>query len=36
MSSEKIGLIGLGNMGHSMVKNLEKAGFDLSVFNRTI
>lgn len=36
MSSEKIGFIGLGNMGHPMAKNLEKAGFDLSVFNRTV
>lgn len=36
MSNERIGFIGLGNMGHPMAKNLEKAGFDLSVFNRTI
>ncbi len=36
MSEEKIGFIGLGNMGHPMAKNLEKAGFHLSVFNRTI
>lgn len=35
MSEEKIGFIGLGNMGHPMAKNLEKAGFQLSVFNRT-
>lgn len=35
MSNEKIGFIGLGNMGHPMAKNLEKAGFQLSVFNRT-
>ncbi|KIC62929.1 NAD(P)-dependent oxidoreductase [Chryseobacterium taiwanense] len=36
MNTEKIGFIGLGNMGHPMAKNLEKAGFQLSVFNRTI
>lgn len=36
MNNEKIGFIGLGNMGHPMAKNLEKAGFELSVFNRTI
>lgn len=35
MNTEKIGFIGLGNMGHPMAKNLEKAGFSLSVFNRT-
>lgn len=33
--NKKIGFIGLGNMGHPMAKNLEKAGFQLSVFNRT-
>ncbi|WP_196938497.1 NAD(P)-dependent oxidoreductase [Sphingobacterium pedocola] len=32
---ERIGFIGLGNMGHPMAKNLEKAGFPLSVYNRT-
>lgn len=36
METEKIGFIGLGNMGHPMAKNLEKAGFPLSVYNRTI
>lgn len=36
MSTEKIGFIGLGNMGLPMAKNLEKAGFSLSVYNRTI
>lgn len=36
MSIEKIGFIGLGNMGHPMAKNLEKAGFPLSVYNRSI
>lgn len=35
MNSEKIGFIGLGNMGHPMAKNLEKAGFPLSVYNRS-
>ena len=35
MSTEKLGFIGLGNMGHPMAKNLEKAGFSLSVYNRT-
>jgi 3-hydroxyisobutyrate dehydrogenase len=35
--SEKlnIGWIGLGNMGTPMVKNLVKAGFDLTVYNRS-
>lgn len=32
---EKAGFIGLGNMGHPMAQNLEKAGFKLSVYNRT-
>lgn len=36
MEQEKLGFIGLGNMGHPMAKNLEKAGFPLSVYNRTI
>lgn len=35
MNNEKIGFIGLGNMGHPMAKNLEKAGFALAVYNRT-
>lgn len=35
MNTEKIGFIGLGNMGYPMAKNLEKAGFPLSVYNRT-
>ncbi len=34
MKIEKLGFIGLGNMGHPMAKNLEKAGFPLSVYNR--
>ena len=33
--SEKIGFIGLGIMGRGMVDNLMKAGFDLTVWNRT-
>lgn len=32
----KIGFIGLGNMGIPMVKNLIKAGYEVSVYNRTI
>ncbi len=35
MAIEKIGFIGLGNMGHPMSENIEKAGFPLSVYNRT-
>lgn len=31
----KIGWIGLGNMGAPMSKNLMKAGFDVTVWNRT-
>ncbi|MCY0978447.1 NAD(P)-dependent oxidoreductase [Chryseobacterium wangxinyae] len=34
MNTEKVGFIGLGNMGHPMAKNLEKAGFPLIVYNR--
>lgn len=33
--SEKIGFIGLGIMGRGMVANLLKAGFDVTVWNRT-
>jgi 3-hydroxyisobutyrate dehydrogenase len=36
MAQEKLGFIGLGNMGYPMAKNLEKAGFPLSVYNRTV
>ncbi|ASK29207.1 2-hydroxy-3-oxopropionate reductase [Chryseobacterium sp. T16E-39] len=36
MENTKIGFIGLGNMGHPMAKNLEKAGFFLSVYNRSV
>lgn len=35
MIMENIGFIGLGNMGYPMAKNLEKAGFPLTVYNRT-
>lgn len=31
----KIGWIGLGNMGNPMVRNLLKAGYKVTVFNRT-
>lgn len=33
--SEKIGFIGLGIMGQGMVQNLLKAGFEVTVWNRT-
>ena len=32
---DKIGFIGLGNMGKPMAKNLEQAGVPLYVYNRT-
>lgn len=32
---EKVGFIGLGNMGLPMAKNLLKAGYQLQVYNRT-
>ncbi|MBE9664956.1 NAD(P)-dependent oxidoreductase [Mucilaginibacter boryungensis] len=32
----KVGWIGIGNMGVPMVKNLVKAGFNVTVYNRTI
>ncbi|NCD70803.1 NAD(P)-dependent oxidoreductase [Mucilaginibacter agri] len=35
MSNTKLGWAGLGNMGTPMVKNLLKAGFEISVYNRT-
>ncbi len=35
MGTKKIGWIGLGNMGVPMVKNLLKAGFEVTVYNRT-
>ena len=31
----KIGFIGLGRMGSAMAANLIKAGFDVTVFNRS-
>ena len=31
----KIGFVGLGLMGNPMAKNLQKTGFDLTVFNRS-
>jgi len=36
MKTEKLGFIGLGNMGHPMAKNLQNAGFPLTVYNRTL
>jgi len=33
--SKKIGFIGLGIMGSRMAANLQQAGYDLAVFNRT-
>ncbi len=33
--SEKLGFIGLGIMGHGMAHNLLKAGFEVTVWNRT-
>ena len=33
--SEKVGFIGLGIMGRGMVDNLMKAGYDVTVWNRT-
>jgi 3-hydroxyisobutyrate dehydrogenase len=35
MNTTKIGWIGLGNMGVPMVKNLLKAGFSVTIYNRT-
>ena len=35
MTTSTLGFIGLGNMGHPMAKNLEKAGYSLFVYNRT-
>lgn len=35
MNTTKVGWIGLGNMGNPMVKNLIKAGFPVSVYNRS-
>src|SRR5438270_2954957 len=33
--SEQIGFIGLGNMGQAMAGSLLKAGYTLTVYNRT-
>ena len=33
--AERIGFIGLGIMGRGMSRNLLRAGFDLTVWNRT-
>jgi 3-hydroxyisobutyrate dehydrogenase len=35
MDNNRIGWIGLGNMGVRMVRNLLKAGFEVTVYNRT-
>lgn len=35
MEKLKLGWIGLGNMGNPMVKNLLKAGFEVSIYNRS-
>jgi len=35
MEKQRIGWIGLGNMGMPMAQNLLKAGFDITVYNRT-
>jgi len=35
MNNTKLGWIGLGNMGTPMAKNLLKANYDLSVYNRS-
>src|SRR5260370_16928999 len=34
--SEMIGFIGLGNMGQAMANSLLKAGYTLTVYNRTL
>ena len=34
-SIKQVGLIGLGIMGQPMVRNLMKAGFDVTVYSRT-
>ena len=36
MNTIKLGWIGLGNMGNPMAKNLIKAGFPVSVYNRSL
>ena len=32
---KKVGFIGIGIMGKSMVRNLMKAGFEVAVYTRT-
>lgn len=32
---KKIGFIGTGIMGHGMIRNLRKAGFEVQIYNRT-
>ena len=34
-SEKKVGFIGLGKMGSGICRNIQKAGFSLSVYNRT-
>ena len=36
MSRIRVGCIGLGTMGAPMAENLLKAGYDLTVYNRTL
>jgi 3-hydroxyisobutyrate dehydrogenase len=36
MNTIRIGWAGLGNMGTPMVRNLVRAGFDVTVYNRTV
>ncbi|MCB0227285.1 MAG: NAD(P)-binding domain-containing protein, partial [Anaerolineae bacterium] len=35
MTQQKIGFIGLGRMGHPMALNLIRAGYPVTVYNRT-
>ena len=35
VATDRVGFIGLGTMGASMAANLARAGFDLTVWNRT-
>src|SRR5260221_14063994 len=35
MATQRIGWIGLGNMGLPMAKNLLKGGFEVTVYNRS-
>lgn len=35
MSSERIGFIGLGNMGGGMAEHLTESGYEVAVYNRT-